>query len=276
MTNALLATFNTSMWSITRQDKRLTADACKDLDLDRKAGAFKKNRLDPANALWRNICRARDAGRAVHYAYTLPWQEGLRLVNPLAIDEYSEAMKAAENTFYAAVDAFLGDVNAQKLEAAQLLGNYYRDSDYADLNRDAFAFGCSLSPMPHDAQFDALIDIIGEERANALADELKDKQTQQWAEATRSVWERVYKALRHASDKLHNGQRLHASVMDNLQELTDLLPVLNVTDDKDLEKARKKLRALFKQYSAETVKDDGNRKSCAAQVDAILQKLPAI
>lgn len=277
MTNALLATFNTSMWPIARQDKRLTKAAVASIEHgSSKVGRFVKNRLDPSNPYWRGICRARDAARATHYAFTLPWQEGLRLVNPLAIEEYSEAMANAENAFWAAVDLFLTHVDELKADAALVLGIYYRESDYADLCRDAFDFGVSLQPMPHDSQFDALSEIIGAERAQELAQDMIDRQAEQWHSATKSVWQRVYDALRHASDKLHHGERLHDSVMDNLQELTDLLPVLNITNDEGLETARKELAALFRQFSSVTVKDKGNRKTCANQVDAILAKLPGI
>ena len=288
MTNALLATYNTSMWPIARQDKRLTKAAVKlilttpdDMGFNassadtRKVGRFVKNRLDPNDRLWRAICTARDNARAIHYAYTLPWQEGLRLVNPVALEEYQERMADAENAFWQAVDAFVADAARLKDEAMQVLGTYYRESDYADLNRDAFDFSVTIQPMAHDAQFDAIADLIGAEKAQELAQELKDRQAKQWHGATRAVWHRVYDALKHASDKLNHGQRLHDSVMDNLQELTDLLPVLNVTNDAELEQARKELVALFKQYSTLSVKDKATRSSCAAQVDAILSKLPA-
>ena len=277
MTNALLATFNTSMWSIARQDKRLTQHAVRDIENGgRKVGRFVKNRIDPSEQAWRNICRARDAARAVHYAYTLPWQEGLRLVNPVALEEYEDRMKEAENAFWKAVEHFMTVADSLINDARQTLGPYFRESDYADLKRDAFDFNVTLQPMAHNAQFDAVAELIGAEKAAELAQDLKDQQAKQWHAATRDVWERVYKALKHASDKLHHGERLHDSVMDNLQELTGLLPLLNVTNDPQLEQARKELVALFKQFSSLSVKDKSNRSSCASRVDAILSKLPSV
>lgn len=277
MNKALLATYNTSMWPISRQDKRLTKAAIASIENgSKKAGRFVKNRLDPSNPYWRAICQARDSARAIHYAYTLPWQEGLRLVNPLALEEYNEAMDAAETTFWTAVDEFLDNAQDLKDEAAALFGDYYREADYADLDRHAFDFGVTFQPLPHGAQFEQIADIIGGEKAQELAQAMIDKQSDQWAAATRDVWDRVYKALKHASDKLHHGERLHDSVLENLQELTDLLPVLNITNDASLETARRELVALFGRFSATSVKDKGNRKSCAAQVDDILSKLPGI
>ena len=277
MTTALLATFNTSAWPIARQDRKLTLAAIASLEAgSRKVGRFVKNRLDPSNPYWRSICRKRDVARQVHYAYTLPWQDGVRLVNPLALEEYQEAMEKAETGYWAAVDAFIYNAPHLVKDAEQVLGEYFRDSDYADLCREAFDFSVSLQPMPHDDQFKEVSTIIGIEKAQELADELITKQSEQWTAATRDVWNRVHGALKHASDKLHHGLRLHDSVLDNLQELTDLLPLLNITNDPDLEQARRELSALFGRFSSVTVKGEGNRKSCADEVDAILAKLPGI
>jgi hypothetical protein len=275
MNNALLATFNSAQWPIARQDKRLSNQVSK----SQKTGRYVKNRLLTNDPAWRAICQARDMARAVHYAYTLPWQEGVRLVNPLALEEYQEAMASAEGIYWQAVDGFIRDLDRMKREyymhlQDQGLGKHFNEADYADLCRDSFDFQVSLQPMAHDAQFDSMADIIGAEKAQELAEALITKQSEQWTAATKDVWDRVYKALRHASDKLHHGQRLHDSVMDNLQELTDLLPLLNVTNDPDLEQSRRELSALFGRFSSVTVRDEGNRKSCADQVDAILAKLP--
>jgi hypothetical protein len=164
----------------------------------------------------------------------LPWQEGVRLVNPVALDEYQEAMTNAESAYWQAVDDFIAQLPRMKVEYMDHLidhglSEFYNEADYVGLSRDSFGFDVSLQPLPHDTQFDQVANIIGAEKAQELADELIDRQSQQWESATRDVWERLHKTLQRASDKLNHGQRLHDSVMDNLQDLTDLLPVLNIT-----------------------------------------------
>lgn len=277
MKNALLATYNTSMFSIARQDKRITREMAQRIGSN-KAGRYVKNRIDPRDPDWRRICNARDKARNTHYAYTLPWAEGQRLINALGVDEYQSAMADCEREFNAAVDTFALNFEQKKTDAQRTLGDYYCESDYPSEQglRDSFRFSVTLIPMPHDAQFESVADLIGREKAEALAADLQAKQRQQMADATASLWRRLYDALEHASRQLNHGERIHASVLGNLQELADMLPLLNINNDAELEKRRKELSALFRSFSSESVKDKANRKSCAAQVDDILRRLPNI
>lgn len=290
MTNALLASYNVSMWSVTRTNRKITNDVNTSLSesmKQHKVGRYMRNLIDTSAPEYRAVCRARDLGRKLHYAYTLPWQEGLRLLNPLAVDDYREQMQLAKDLFDAAVTDFIAvfdDLMADAHDAlkAEAQDKYWRSSDYPDEDdlADLFCMTTVLSPIPHNDEFAQVSNIIGAELASELSAELQSQQTEQWATATKSVWQRLEKALRHASDMLSNGQRIHASVMDNLQELTDLLPVLNITNDAALETSRKELQSLFRTYSQEALKNKNDygefpaRANCAAEVDAILAKLP--
>lgn len=283
MNNALLASFNVSQWSVARTNRQITRDVNKTLSETKtsKAGRYVRNLIDTSAPEYRAVCKARDLGRALHYSYTLPWQEGLRLLNPLALDDYREQMSNAQGMFNAAVDAFVAAFPRLKREALKAMTDaaaekYFSDYDYPDpaALADLFDMSVSITPLPQDSQFKGVAKIIGTELAETLAAELVNQQQDQWHKATVSVWKRLYDALRHASNMLNHGERIHDSVMDNLQELTDLLPILNVTDDPMLEQNRKELIAVFKMYSTQSVKDKSTRASCAAQVDAILAKVP--
>ncbi len=274
MQNALLVAYNVSLFSAQRQDKRITRDVAKQFSLGPKAGRYLKNRIDTSHPDWKAITRARDYGRALVYRYTLPWQDGVRLISPLAVAEFQEAMADAENQFDAAVSHYLGNRD-QHIEAAErAFPEYFRASDYATLRRDSFRFSVTFQPLPHDGHFDQIADMVGHEEAQKMAKDLAERQSRQWFEATQNVWHQLNKALTHAAGQLHHGERIHTSVLGNLKDLCDVLPLLNVADDPELETARKELAALFRSFSVESVKDKDNRKSCAAAVDDILAKLP--
>lgn len=279
--NALLATFNCSVWSVARTSKKITLDVNRDLaESGGNIGRYVRNLINTGAPEYRAVCKARDLARSVHYAYTLPWQEGLRLLNPLAADDYREQMQNAQEIFEQTVGSLVAAYPRLKAEAKSALNQasadkYFRESDYPDVQDLAELFGMTVTivPLPHDSQFDAMSEIIGSELAQTLANDLQAQHAKQWTEATKSVWDRLYKALSHASNQLHNGERIHDSVMSNLQELTDLLPILNVGKDPELEQRRQELQSLFRAFSPATVKDKGNRKSCAEEVDSILSKI---
>ena len=287
MQNALLATFNVSIWSVARTNRKISRDVNRDLterpSMAMPIGRYVKNLINTSAPEYRAVCKARDLGRKLHYAYTLPWQEGLRLLNPLALDDYNEQMDNAERIFKSAVNDFIAAyprliTEAENALTEQAQKKYFRKSDYptVDLLAELFAMSTAISPLPHDSQFDAVSDLIGTDQAEILADKLKAQQTEQWADAAKSVWQRLFDALKHASNQLNNGDRIHDSVLNNLQEITDLLPILNVTNDSELEHRRQELQSLFRSYSPEIVRgteNKSNRNNCAAAVDEILARI---
>lgn len=278
MTNILTASFNTRKWSIGRLDRRITAAIAERLGLGGKSGNYKKYRLDPDRPSWRAICANMEAFRKFHYAITIPWKHGAALLNPLALDEYEERFrfhKAEHDRLVAEFFADLEDAKAAvkgKLTDTETGDCWFLESDYDDLTPAAFDFDCTIEPMIHDADFDRFANLIGEEKAKELADKLNAENQRAFQASCDSVAQRLLDALRKTSDKLNNANRLHDCVMDSLQELTDLLPVLNITDDPEIEKTRKSLAALFRKHSAITVKSESGRKDCAAKVDEILAR----
>ena len=274
----LLASYTCKLWPIARQDRRINANITKKLGLGSNAVAAKKFRINPKRDEWLRITRNRDAFRAFHYAVTIPYKHGYALLNPLAFDEYQERFDAAKQEHDAAVAAFLANLDSMKAEVRDWLTDsesgdcYYRESDYADLTAEAFGFGMQIEPLVHDATFDKFADIIGGEKAQELADALAAENDRAFKASCDNVAQRVSQALTRASDRLHNSERWNDSAIKALQELTDLLPVLNIGDDPHIENTRKELAALFRSYSTQSVADKGNRKSCASEVDRILSK----
>ena len=97
-------------------------------------------------------------------------------------------------------------------------------------------------------------------------------------QATRSSWDRLYKMLQGMSQKLTDKEsdakaRWYDSFVDNPRELCDLLTHLNVTDDPDLERARKQLEDTLAGVSVGVLKESPiARESMKGKVDTILKQ----
>jgi hypothetical protein len=110
MENAVLVTFNTSLWPIERQDKQMTRAATEKLDLGSNAGVWKKYRANPKSEKWRRIKRVRGAVfNHVIYKFTLPWANGVRLCSAEAIEEIQAQIADFEAEFTDAVTDFVAD-----------------------------------------------------------------------------------------------------------------------------------------------------------------------
>ena len=274
MDNAVLVSYSVSRWNNVRTDKKVTREIAEAKGVNSRVGRYQKQLID--SPLYKAITDAGQYGRDKFYAYTLPWQHGVSVVNVKALDVLRDEIGKAEALFSDAVDAFIDAWPSLVENARETLGPLFKADDYPEAHQVREKFGISFQVMPiaRDAHFDGIADIVGTEVAQELADKLNANQQKQWASATRSVWQRLYDALKHAQDKLAFGQRIYESDLGNLRELADLLPVLNVSDDPDLEERRKELNALLAMYSTQAVKDDkATRKQCAADVGGILSKL---
>ena len=226
MNNAVLTSYNVSMWPIAKSDKKISRDIAEQVQGNQpEVGRFVKYLIDPKSPEWKAICRARDFGRKIHYAYTLPWTDNQQLLNAEALDGYMEYMEQAKQLFESAVNDFIAVYNELVLQANRnLSGNDYslwQESDYpseAEI-RSYFSMTVNVRPITDGSQFKAMEEIIGSEMAEKMEEQLKEQQTEQWNEATREVWKRLYKALEHTAHQLSYGKRIHDSVIDNLQEL---------------------------------------------------------
>jgi len=277
MNNIMLASFSCKLWPVQRQDRRITSAIATKVGLGGKSGVFKKFRINTHRDEWLRITRNRDAFRAFHYAMTIPYKHGASLLNPLAFDEYQDRFNAAQIEHDDAVNAFFLNLDSILAEARLALTTddgtcYFRESDYADLTPDAFTFDMLVEPLVHDATFDAFSDLIGAEKAQELADKLAAENDRAFRASVDSVSQRVSDALMRAADRLHNAERWNPSAVEALQELTDLLPVLNITNDPKIEQTRKQIASLFRAYSVDSFNDKATRQSCAHKVDQILSK----
>ena len=283
MQNALLVSYNVSQWSIKRTDRDISRQVASVVKGNEdKVGRFVKNLIDPKAPEYVAICRARDLGRKIHYSYTLPWQDGVRLLNAQALDSYVQQMQRAKAIFDDAVNLFVEAYPSLIVAANRALSHgkqsYWRESDYppAETIRAEFNLYWEISPVPSGGQFDDIAALIGAAQAEKLAADMAEANDKKWAKATKAVWQRLYDVLSHASQQLNHGERIHDSVMNNLSELCDLLPILNVSKDPELDQRRRELQAVLRSYSAQSVKDKGNRQSCASEVDAILARINII
>ncbi len=96
--------------------------------------------------------------------------------------------------------------------------------------------------------------------------------------AMRDVWQRLYECLTHMSERLSSddeGKRkvFHGTILTNAHELVNLLSRLNITNDPQLEQARRELNAALTNTDLDTLKEsDYIRENVKAKVDDILKR----
>jgi hypothetical protein len=110
-------------------------------------------------------------------------------------------------------------------------------------------------------------------------EELRGRIGEQWKaqedKATGDLYQRLAVAVSHMADTLADPEKVFRnSLVDNLMELTDLIPSLNFTADPDLDELAKATRAKLAAIDPETLRTDLKiRGQIATEAGALLAQI---
>jgi len=270
---ALLVTLSLSKFEPKRTDKRITRQVLSDHGA--AAGTLRvAKKLLPDEAI-EPINKLHSETREYHYRHTLAWgEQGERLLNSQFFMEYAAAMAAFREKADALSDTFAAHYDDYVATARTSLNGAFDPSDYPAqrLIREKFRFKLEYSPVP--AAGDFRISVMEEAMEN-----LRQSVDIRIADATRSA--RTEAARRLAEPLAAMVQRLsdpdavfRDSLVTNLREMADLLPVLNVTADPELDSVRQRILTDLYQADPGLLRENRTvRASTARKAQSILDTM---
>ena len=200
---------------------------------------------------------------------TRPWNDdGTRLLPTLQYDTYMAHMRAARAEREALVRDFLTGFDGFVQNDRARLGNAFRPSDYPDrcTVRERFSFALAVTPVPDGKDFR-----ISVSKADMLAMQANvDERLRQAEEKARvDLFHRLAGPLCDMADKLGSGKdltlRTTNPLVENLKEILDLIPRLNITGDAKIEDFRRMALEKLANITPETLKDNDLVRSVAAR-----------
>ena len=274
--SAMLVTLNVSLYSGRKKDSATQAEVV----------AAKSSHSPRAASVYKNLfsdCKELDAitkfqarARARHYHLTLPWQDGgSRLLPTAAFMTYTQEMGDFRTEFDRLVTVFLDKYDTLVAAAAFQLGQLFDRSEYLTRDQVArrFNFDLTYAPMPTAGDF--RLDIEAEVQQQ-LVQNYEARLVDQLAQAQKDAWSRMHDALSRLKDRLtleEDGTRktFRSTTITNAQELCELLTQLNVTNDPELERARRQLEeAMDGVDPVELRNEEGVRLVTLQKVSAVL------
>jgi len=262
-----------SRWTGRKFDKKVTQKVADDYGASVDVGRY--NKLLVAGDALKAIVQAVSGARTFHYENTLSWDDfGGRLLPSANFATYSKRMRELRSDFEGAVDTFVENYHEYREEARRRLNGMFNEDDYpyrVEI-KTKFAFAVDIEPVPDKDDFRIQVQSRDMGRIKKeLESNLKDRT----AEAMKELFGRVHKAVGHLAEKLSDGDAIFRdSLVDNVIELANLLPKLNVTNDPKLNgliaEMKKKLCVFEPQELREDVKV---REHAADQAKAILDKM---
>lgn len=241
---AMLVELRISTWTARKRDTATTDDLNK-----------AKNATDGASNVYKYLMAGSDhlkkiekyaaKCRAWNGQQTLPWMKGIGLLPMENFFDYRQQLGTMEANFNALVQDFITAYPSLVSAQAFKLGDYFDADEFpaADTLPRKFKFEYNFLPVPESGDFR----LRCEEAVRADLAEQYDKMFQdRLAEAMRDPWNRLHDALTHIATRLTDspeGERniFRDSLVNKPLELCALLTKLNITNDPQLEEARRML-----------------------------------
>lgn len=275
---AMLMTLNISQWSGRKFDRDVTTEVNRQHGASQDAGRYNKALL-PKEAL-AGIQRVCGATRQWFVSSTAPWlNDGTRIK---AVERYLEDSSKFQDFQYQLESEkrlFLDKYVDYKAEARRKLGDMYNEADYPTSFELEHKFGMAMRVMPVPTGDDFRV-ALGADEVARIRDDIERAVTEATQAAMQDVYKRVAEAVSTMAQKLSEykpagfGTKAEGifrdSLVENVRDLIELLPGLNITGDPKLTELTVKLSDLT-QYDADALRrDDHLRKSTAEQAQLML------
>ncbi len=272
----MLAAVHISVWTATKHDKEVSRQVADQHGAHESAGRYNKKLLQQAAKL--DAIKTLAGQIRTHvYKVTLPWSdEGYRILPASLYFQLAEEMKEWERQFYNAVDEFLAEYPSYIEQVRPALSGLFRPEDYPDPKKIREKFELRLDILPIPSGEDFRVSLSEEQRARISRD--IDAQVRvSLQRGTQELWIRLRKLVDHMVARLQQPEgKLYASVVDNIVELINVLPNLNLTGDPTLNAFVEEIRSRLCSASAKELKtNDLLRASTAQEAADIASRMAA-
>lgn len=266
---ALLVKLSIGSWSAKATDKEVTIDVINSKGAQTDSGYFRKQLLSK-DAL-KKINKVIGAARTSHLTLTLPWNDdGSRIITTESYQNYAKTMNDYRKALQNAVDEFLEQYEGLIKEAKPSLGKMFKAEDYPEPSelKSKFRFDVEPIPVPVARDFRAK---VSDREASQIAKDIERRTNARLDQAMKDVWARIHKVTERMVEKLSEykpREGLHAaespfrdSLVENIRDLAEVLPSLNITNDPALDKIQKEMLDNLLVYTADQLREDAKARA---------------
>jgi hypothetical protein len=275
--SAVLVELNISVWTAAKLDKGATQAVISNNNAGSQSGAFRKNLL-AGTSLRKDISDYAAACRLYNNKVTLPWADrGGRMLPTSLFMDYKQQMNVRKAHFDNLTQRLLDNYDNLKHASQIYMGNLYNEEDYPSIDevQGKFGFNLVFSPLPEAGDF--RLD-VPQQDLEEMREQYEVDFNNRLNDAMRKPWDDLHTMLQSMSEKLSSSsaeekKRWHDTFVTNAQSMCGLLTKLNVTNDPQLEEARRALELTMLGADIEEIKTDPLvRDEMKSKIDSILGK----
>lgn len=272
---AMIVRLFIAFWTARKYDKKVSEQAAKDFNAEENGASGRYNKILIAKQEIDKLVRVVSDARNWNYNNTLPWEnDGQRVLLAANYMEHAKKMREFKQQFEEAVKNFTDNYPALVEDAKKRLGNMYNEADYPSVDVIASKFVWSIKYRGIENAADFRCE-VSEADAKRIRTEIEQDVKGAVADAMKDLWERMQVLVNRMVERLSNKDAIFRdSLVENLVEMVEVLPKLNLTDDPRLEKIRKEIEQKLCSASAEELrKSDTVREKVADSAKSILDAM---
>lgn len=269
---AILVSCKISMWSGLKSDSEASEKLSTLTGAKSGSSRVTKNLID-RKAL-SEVQSIYNRMKKYQESVTMPWfDNGFRILPATKFNDYSARVREFKTDFDKAVEEITDGYHDAILEAKNSLGTMFKLHEYPTVSEieSFFIFKTSFIPIPDVADF--RIELNNAEMS-ALQQEMKQQQAQAVKAMETDLFNRVYKSIEKIVERLSEEEHsFKDSLFSNLEELLNILPEMNITENKKLSEVIKTAKKDILK-DAQSVRDDSKlRKQVTEKAETLLETL---
>lgn len=270
---------NIRVWSGRKYDREVSEEVAQQKAASRNSGRYNKNLLPEGADSLKAVQQKAGHIRNEHYRRTLPLYDGVQAIRAEGYFDYAAWWNQQEAEYKALIDSFVAEYPALMARASKALGDMWRAEDYPSQYEVAGKFGVDINvfPLPAGTQFEALVSTLGQEVVDGLATNLQEQQQRMIRDAMTEAWQRLYEVVRKMQEKCavpvgEKGSVFRDSMLENLLQVVDVMPVLNLTDDRALDDIVQRVKQELAPYTLEGLRNVPDARQAAADKAAEIMR----
>jgi hypothetical protein len=282
---AMLVRLTTKKLNRNTRDKILSAEMVDRVKAS-EAGALRVQKSLFSKQATKAYEQLLNEARKYYYRVTLPWDyRGFQLLPVAMYKDFTDKMKSYTSQYRELVNEFIDSVEVHISEAKDMLGEAFNIEDYNFVHTDGtvdrtalmecFDLSIEYSVIPDTN--DIRVTLTDEDK-QALAEEIESKSQQKFAESQKHIITLLYDHICAIHERLSVDEHVFRdSLIGNLEQLCDLIPKLNISNDPTINNLAREAKAKIASWDPGALREDNvARKEVAKAADEIMGKMQGI
>ena len=270
----MIVNITVGTWLAHKHDKQASVDAVANANAGEADALSVSKHLIPKADL-KTITTAQSQVRTHFYEQTLPWKDsGDRLLVRARFEKFIERHTELVQVVNDNADAFVKKTYPSIRSRAQFrMGKSFSKADYPppDVVCSKFYVRLDIDSITDESDFRVS---LSKEQLSRVKKEIAGNLEDRINRALGGVGAQLEKTLGHFTERMKSDDKFKIATIDNLRELVDELPALNITNNPDLKKISDRIKASLFDFEADEIRKNPKvRKKIAKEAEDIMEDM---